>query len=91
MQKPGIVGGNATLIFTLIQDIDPPISITNVTVSIENPSVSTQEQPAVHIEGNEVTVTILSLHPSNGGNYSVTVDYGVGTSTAYTFLTLKCE
>ena len=91
MQKAGIVGGNATLIFTFNADIDPPINSTNVHVSIDNSSVSTLEHLSVQIEGNEVTVTIFSLHPSNEGSYSVTVDNGIGTSTAKTFLTLDCE
>ena len=91
MQKAGIVGGNATLIFTFNEDVNPPINSNNVLVSFDNSSVSTLGHLSVQIEGNEVTVTISSLHHSNEGSYSVTVDNGVRTGTAHTFLTLKCE
>ena len=87
----GLVGDNATLTFMLNEDVNPSINNTNVQVSFGTSSVPPGHRHSVQIEGNNLTVTIYSLGPSDEGNYSVTVDNGVGTSTAHTFLSIQCK
>ena len=43
-QMIGTIGDNATLIFTLNEDINPPIDSTSVYVSIDELFISTQEK-----------------------------------------------